>query len=392
MAGKAASGAGSIRKKTVTRKGKQYTYWEARYSAGYDPGTGKQIQRSITGPTQKDVAQRLKAVIASIDAGTYTAPCRLTVGEWLDIWAKDYLGGVKPGTVDNYRMQIRRHIKPALGGVKLTDLRPHAIQGFINDMGTAGLSPASARLAYGVLRQALERAVDLDYLPKNPAARCTLPRMERAEIKPLEDAQVIDLLKAAQGGEIEQLVTVALFTGLRMSELLGLTWEAVDFEDGTITVDKQLTRQIHRAKSGLFASPKNGKPRSLAPAPSVMAALKRQWARQAEQRLRAGELWSNDPGLVFTDDLGRPLVQSIVDHRFTKLCKSAGIEGARFHDLRHTYAVSAIRAGDDIKTVQGSLGHASAGFTLDRYGHFTEQMKRDSAQRMEQHITQVLSS
>lgn len=216
--------------------------------------------------------------------------------------------------------------------------------------------------------------------------------MERAEIKPLEDAQVIDLLKAAQGGEIEHLVTVALFTGLRMSELLGLTWEAVDFEDGTITVDKQLTRQIHRAKSGLFASPKNGKPRSLAPAPSVMAALKRQWASQAEKRLRAGELWSNDPGLVFTDDLGRPLVQSIVDHRFTKLCKSAGIEGARFHDLRHTYAVSAIRAGDDIKTVQGSLGHASAGFTLDRYGHFTEQMKRDSAQRMEQHITQVLSS
>ena len=89
MAGKAASGAGSIRKKTVTRKGKQYTYWEARYSAGYDPGTGEQVQRSITGPTQKEVAQRLKAVIASIDAGTYTAPCRLTVGEWLDIWAKD---------------------------------------------------------------------------------------------------------------------------------------------------------------------------------------------------------------------------------------------------------------------------------------------------------------
>lgn len=392
MAGKAPSGAGSIRKKTVTRKGKQYTYWEARYSAGYDPGTGKQIQRSITGPTQKDVAQRLKAVIASIDAGTYTAPCRLTVGEWMDIWAKDYLGGVKHSTMDVYCIHIRRHIKPALGCVKLADLRPHAIQGFINDMSASGLSPSSVRLAYGVLRQALERAVDLDYILKNPADRCTLPRMERAEIKPLEDVQVIELLKAAQGGEIEQLVTVAIFTGLRLSELLGLTWDAVDFENGMLTVDKQLTKQGHRAEDGLFSSPKSGKTRSLAPAPSVMAVLRRQWALQAEKRLRAGELWSNDHDLVFTDDLGRPLVQSAVDHRFAKLCKIAGIEGARFHDLRHTYAVSAIRAGDDIKTVQGSLGHASAGFTLDRYGHFTEQMKRDSAQRMEQHIAQVFSN
>lgn len=97
-----AAGTGTIRKKTVTRNGKPYTYWEARYTAGCDPGTGKQIQRSISGKTQKEVAQKLKAITASIDAGTYTAPSKMTVGDWLDIWQKEYLGGVKPFTAQGY--------------------------------------------------------------------------------------------------------------------------------------------------------------------------------------------------------------------------------------------------------------------------------------------------
>lgn len=131
MARKAASGTGTIRKKTVTRSGKEYTYWEARYTAGRDPGTGKQIQRSITGKTQKEVAQKLKAATASIDQGTYTAPSKMTVGQWLDIWTADYLGGVKPYTVASYTSVARNHIKPALGAVKLEALNAHTIQGFI---------------------------------------------------------------------------------------------------------------------------------------------------------------------------------------------------------------------------------------------------------------------
>lgn len=146
MGRRSAQGAGTIRKKTVTRNGKQYTYWEARYTEGTDPGTGKQIQRSITGKTQKEVTQRLRAVTVTLDSGTYTEPSRWTVGQWLDIWAKTYLVGRKPATVKIYRGNIKNHIKPALGAVKLKALRPHTVQGFIN--GLDGLSPASVRLAY----------------------------------------------------------------------------------------------------------------------------------------------------------------------------------------------------------------------------------------------------
>ncbi len=389
MATRAAQGAGTIRKKTVTRKGKQYTYWEARVTTGRDPGTGKQLQRSFTGKTQAEVRKKLQATTVAVDQGTYTEPTRLTAGEWLDIWTEDYLGNVKPATALVYRNNVRKHIKPALGAVRLSELRPHAVQHFVN--GLSGLSTASVRLAYKVLHMALEKAVELDYLPKNPAARCVLPKLEQKEIIPLDDKQVSTLLKAAQGSELEYLVTVALFTGLRLSELLGLTWDAINFQNGTITVNKQLALPTFRESSGLFLSPKNGKSRTITPAASVMATLKRQRARQAEMRLKAGAIWSSSADLVFTDEMGCPLDQWKVGKRFSALLCSTGLDGVRFHDLRHTYAVNAIRAGDDIKTIQGNLGHASAAFTLDRYGHFTEQMKLDSAARMEGFMKDVLN-
>ena len=162
MAKRGAKGGGTIRKKTVTRSGKEYTYWEARVTTGRDPGTGKQIQRSFTGKTQKEVREKMQAAAVEVNQGTYTAPQRMTVGGWMDIWAADYLGGVKPATAGIYRGNIKNHIKPALGAVRLDQLHPHTVQGFVNGL---GLSPASVRLAYKVLHMALEKAVELDYIP-----------------------------------------------------------------------------------------------------------------------------------------------------------------------------------------------------------------------------------
>ena len=266
MAKRAAQGAGTIRKKTVIRKGREYTYWEARITTGRDPGTGKQVQRSFTGKTQKEVREKMQAAAVAVNSGTYIAPQKMTVGQWLDTWAADYLGGSKPATVTIYKNNIKNHIKPALGAVGLSDLRPHMVQQFINGM---NLSPASVRLAYKVLHMALEKAVKLEYIPRNPAAGSELPKLEQKEIHPLDDQQVKALLNASRGGDSEHLITVALFTGCRLSELLGLTWEAVDFKQGTITISKQLARPEHRGATP-FISPKNGKPRTITPAASVI--------------------------------------------------------------------------------------------------------------------------
>ena len=132
--GRGANGNGSIRKVTATRNGKQYTYWQARYTEGFDPGTGKQIQRSITGKTQKEVAQKLKQITLDIDNGVYQSPNKLTVGDWLDIWTGEYMGDKKYLTVKNYKAVVENHIKPALGAVKLMKLTAPAIQKFYNDL------------------------------------------------------------------------------------------------------------------------------------------------------------------------------------------------------------------------------------------------------------------
>ena len=388
MAGKSAAGSGSIRKKTITRNGKTYTYWEARYTAGYDKGTGKQIQKSISGKTQKEVAKKLKEVTHQLDAGAYIAPSKMTVGLWLDIWTRDYLGGVKPSTAAVYAATIENHIKPALGAVPLKELAAHDIQGFYNHLTDSGLSPKTVKNVHGVLHEALQQAQQGKEIPFNPADAVKLPRVEKKELRPLDEQESAAFLRVIQGQRYEVPFTVTLFTGMRIGEIVGLTWDRVDFERGLITIDRQLQAKGTHGEY-VFTSTKSGKGRTIAPASWGMRLLREHWKRQIALRLKAGPLW-DDTGYVFSNDVGGHLAFRTIDKDFKKAVAAIGRPDARFHDLRHSYAVAAIRSGDDIKTVQGNLGHATAAFTLDVYGHVTEQMKQDSAARMDSYISDVL--
>lgn len=398
MAGKnsgrrSAAGTGSIRKKTVRRGGKEYVYWEARYTDGFDPGTGKQIQRSITGKTQKEVAQKLKSVTASIDAGTYTAPSKMTVGQWMDIWRCDYLAGVKPMTVVNYSQHIKNHINPAMGAIKLDALNAHTIQGFYNDLGKPdgdkpGLSPKTVKNVHGVLHRALQQAVKIGYLHVNPADACELPRIERKEIKPLDSEGMAAFMKAVQGHRFETLYLTMLFTGLRRGEACGLTWDCVNLEKGTILVNKQLQNIPGQRGEYRLVSTKSSKSRTITVAASVVTLLKRHKSQQSSDRLKAGPLWQ-DGNYVFCNEVGEHLSPHTVYHNYKRLVASIGLPDARLHDLRHSFAVASIQAGDDLKTVQSNLGHATATFTLDVYGHVTQEMKQASADRMEKFIKGV---
>lgn len=409
MARRAASGTGTIRKKTITRNGKKYEYWEARYTSGVDPGTGRQLQRSITGKTQKEVAQKLKAATTAIDSGTYTAPSRQTVGQWLDAWLDTYCGNIKPRTLEIYQSDIRVHIKPALGAIRLEALSTQMLQNFYNTLAKEGreikkrdkkgkitvtkapLSPKTVKNIHGVLHKALQQAVSIGLLRFNPADACTLPRIEKKEICPLDETETAAFLEQIRGNRLEPLFVVTLFTGLREGEVMGLMWECVDFDAGTITINKQL--QLHNPVHGgahQLGPTKNSKSRIITPAPSVMALLRRHRAAQAAEQLKAGILWQHT-GLVFVDEIGRPYTKASVYRAFKRMAAAIGRPDARFHDLRHSYAVAAIRAGDDIKTVQENLGHATASFTLDVYGHVTKQMKQASAARMDAYIKSVSS-
>ncbi|HAK22694.1 MAG TPA: site-specific integrase [Desulfovibrio sp.] len=172
---------------------------------------------------------------------------------------------------------------------------------------------------------------------------------------------------------------------MRSGELIGLTWDCIDFENGIIRITKQLVQPRKKGASFSFGTPKNEKGRILTPAPFVMETLQEHKKEQALHRLKIGPVWNDGgfPNLVFTQPDGSHFCQWTVCRILQKKLAEAGIEKHRFHDLRHTYVVNAFRAGDDVKTVQQNAGHYSAAFTLDRYAHVTETMRKESAERMQ---------
>ena len=204
----------------------------------------------------------------------------------------------------------------------------------------------------------------------------------------MEEVQIAAFLKAIKGHRYEALFYTTLFTGTREGEILGLCWEQVDLSRGTITIKHQL--QKVRGSNGEYTlvPTKNGKSRTITVAPSVVAVLKSVKHRQLENKMLHGACWV-DSGFVFTDELGHHLKHQTVYLDFKDIMQEIGCPSIRFHDLRHSYAVISIKSGDPIKTVQENLGHATAAFTLDVYGHVTDQMKSESASRMEKFIQAV---
>lgn len=208
---------------------------------------------------------------------------------------------------------------------------------------------------------------------------------------PLSQEQMRALFELLPDHPHEYLYQIAIFTGMREGELLGLTWDCVDFKHQTILVKQQLQREHKKEGRYLIVPPKNSKIRYIPMAPSVMKLFALQKQRQDFQRKVVGEAWENS-GMVFTNPLGGYLSSRTVYDCFKRLAKKIGAPQARVHDLRHTYAMACIESGVDIKTLQENLGHATAAFTLEVYGHVSRQMQINSANRLETFIQNTFST
>ena len=379
MPKRAPDGSGSISKRSDD-------LWQGKVSVGIDPGTGKPKYKYHSSKSQKEVREWVRKTTAAVDNSTYSEPSRMTVAQWLDVWLAEYLDAVKPATAYSYKTKAKLHIKPALGAVKLQKLKPHHVQTFCNSLfREKNLSPKSVKCIHGVFHTALKQAVKNGLILTNPADGTTLPRIEKPEIETLPIEKISAFIEQTASHKYGAIYFLTLFTGMRQSEVLGLTWDCIDFEKGTILVRRQLIKDRLISEYTLQTL-KNDKPRTVTPARAVMQRLWLHRRQQHEQQEQAGELWDNPMNLVFTNPIGGHLVHLTVYKHYKALVAEMGIPDMRFHDLRHTYAVNALQSGDDIKTVQGNLGHHTAAFTLDTYGHVTEEMKQASADRMEQFI------
>ena len=393
MPKRAAKGAGMITQRADGR-------WEGRYTVGRDPGTGKQIRKSIYGKTQQDVRRRLTEITKDLDDGSYTDSQGFTVGRWMDVWLKEYTGNLKDTTQRSYRDHIRLHIKPGLGAVKLDKLSPLQIQRFYNQLlqsgrtfpegrkpgenTPAGLSPKTVKNIHNVLHKALAQAAKPpnSLIRHNPSDAIELPRCEQKQMSVLTKDQITALLTATKNHWHYPIFYTTLFCGLRRGEVLGLVWDNINFDEGCIDVKLQLQRE--RKKDGqLRRVPlKNNKTRRIYPPPSVFTVLKDWQELQSMLQQRAGEKWQ-DNNAVFSNETGGFLEGSAIYRSLQHHLEGLGISGIRLHDLRHTFATTAISQDIDIKTIQETLGHQDPGFTLRVYGHSLDEMKRSAAQKME---------
>lgn len=376
---RAANGNGHIRKRLDGR-------WEGQF---VDPITGK--RRSVYGKSQQETRKKLTQIQSDIDTNVFVTPDKMTIGDWMDRWIADYCNSTKESTRDSYRGHIENHIKPALGSVKLTSLTPDMCQNFVNSLmnkpgkGNKPMSAKTIKNIAGTLHEALKRAVKNRYIRFNPASDLDKPRIERFEISPLDLPDIKVLMDSLGDDLYSSVIKMALFTGEREGEVLGLQWSRIDFERGTIKIDLQLCRPRKKGDVYKLSSVKTDRVRVIRPAPFVMQLLKQRRQRQLEERLKAGSLWDDHgfPDLVFTSETGKYLCYAVVLRHLRKVLKEAGLPEHRFHDLRDTFATTSIAIGDDDKTVQGNLGHYDAAFTLNRYVGFTETMRKASSNRME---------
>lgn len=375
---RAAAGAGSIRQRPDGR-------WEARVTVGTNPGTGKPVRRSLYGATQKEVRQKMTAVLRELDRGTYQTPNKTTVAawfrEWLDVFCTNK---VKLLTLQSYEGIVKNHIVPAIGSLELQAVKGTHIQKIYNTMTTAGLSGKTVKNVSAVLHKAFSVALKQGMISANPCEGAELPKTVRHEITPLTDEEIPRFLEAIDASPMRNAYALCLFAGLREGECLGLSWNQVDFQQGRIRVSQQLQKEKKKGGGYYIApSPKNSKARTIEPPPIAFKYLQAERVKQLENRLAAGPMWSNPDDLVFTNETGGHYAISTFYKRFKRIAAAIGRPDARPHDLRHTTATVAIASGADVKSVQDMLGHATASFTLNVYTHTAEQMMKDTAARMQ---------
>ncbi len=341
------------------------------------------VQRSVYGHTKAEVRAKIRELARRAELGLSLEGGRQTTSVYLERWLESVARHrVRSTTFGRYAQLIRIHALPTIGDIPIAKLTGQHLSTLYGDRLAAGQSARSVEQLHNVLHSAFRQAVRWDLITRNPADLVSPPRPKRPEITALTADQARTLLDAAAGDELEALYVLALTTGMRQGELLGLTWAAVDVAGARLEVRASLVRR--RAAEWSLEDPKSQRSRRrVSLSAAAVAALRSHRVRQAEARLRVGRDWE-DNDLVFTDAWGRPLDgRHVTGRAFRRLLERAGLPRTRFHDLRHTAATLLLASGTHPKLVQELLGHSTIALTLDVYSHVTPSMHDEAANTMD---------
>lgn len=378
MARKRPDGDGLVRKRKDGR-------WEGHIVIGHKKD-GTPIYKSVFAKTQKELMPKLHGAIDCYRDADLSEQGNMTLSEWIEKWLTSYAEPtLRESTVRGYRSDVRHHIKPALGNKMLRSITQRDVQKFYNALGRKTykasdgnerrLADATVRGVHMLLHEIMEAAVRSRLIVMNPTDGTVIPKLNRPPMKILNEEQLDKFMKAIRAEPLwYDFFYTEITTGLRRGEICGLKWCDLDETNGTL----KIYRSIHSAPGGALevGNPKTKKgTRTILLPPSTLHVLK-------ERRKMALTEWIF-PSLLEPE---KPTAPSAAYHRLKVILKAAGLPDIRFHDLRHTFATTALEHGLDVKTLSAIIGHISSATTIDIYSHITGAMQRQAAQKIERGI------
>ena len=384
MAKKRANGEGNIRKRKDGR-------WEGRYTAGYDAKTGKRIIRNVLGRTQAEVKEKLKAAIAeSQGIEVRKSEDEYTVAAWLRTWYELYAKpNVRTATANRYQLIIETYTIPRIGHIKLKKLTTQHLQKLYKELLESGrihvgksqdkgLSTTTVHSVHLMLHCALDRAVKERLIPRNPCEDCIVPKPRKQDMNILPPEHMKAYLEAAEQRGLLPMFYLELVSGLRKGELVALRWDDLNIQQRTISVSRQFVRNPDGSLE--LTRPKTENSVRLVSIPQTAVDL----------LIQEHAKHPDSPYLFPSPLTGEMYHPDSVVNLHKKILKDAGLGHLRFHDLRHTFATTALQNGVDVKTVSSMLGHFDAGFTLRTYTHATRQKQDEAAATMGSFMEQVM--
>lgn len=343
---------------------------------------------------RKEVEKALAEFVLEIEKGVYFEPTKLTFKDFTDRWLRDYAeGNLAPKTLFRYKQILDSRVYPAMGHLAVEKITPvHVMEFYSNlqeegirlDGKLGGLSDNTILYHHRIISSIMQDAVQWQVIPSNPASRVKPPKVKKKTAGFYDEEQTATLFTAIEKEHIQYqaIVILAITTGLRRGELMGLEWRDINFKDNTLTV-RQASQYV--PGKGTFAKePKNEtSKRTISVQPSTMALLKQYKAYQAQERLKVGDIWQGTERLFTTWD-GKPMHPDTISKWFPKFLTRAKLPPLPFHGLRHTAATLLISTGMEAKTVSGRFGHANISTTYNIYGHYLKSTDKEAADRLEQ--------
>lgn len=378
---KRANGEGSIRKRKDSK-------WLVTFPSGLYKANGKREYLYRYAATQAEAAEILRQLQAEKGMGVSQSKAAVKTGDWVEKWIEGKAKGqkpIKPSTLTSYRNNFRIHIKPYIGDIVLRELSTYHIQRCLDKIGK---SCSTFVKNYNIIHGALDKAVELGMIARNPCKGVEFPEDDTEEMKVLSLAEQQRFIEQLEGEYYRPMFLMYLYSGLRMGEGIPLTWEDIDFDKQKIRVCKKAIvchdYASHSAKQVVqdFCKTKSSKRHVKIPV-GLVEVLKVHKAEMMEQAERLGKVWS-ESNLAFPNTKGNMVYSRNLQNTLTKIFAKCGIEGATMHTLRHSYATRCFEAKMPPKMISKQLGHQSVKTTLDIYVHVTEELEEEEIVKLDE--------